>query len=303
MLGAIRSVRFRVLPSLSMPWRRRLREYAIVLPVLYIVWCGAAFVIQERFIFPRSYSAGSAKPGATPRGGTSLWIDAGTPDKPIKVEAWYVPAPGASADHKSPAVVYFHGNGEIIDWCVDRTRGWRERGYSVLIPEFRGYGRSGGSPSQTAIVADAQRFYDLLAARPEIDSGRIIIHGRSLGGGVACQLAAARPSAALVLESTFTSAASFAWTLGVPPFLVKHPFRNDKVLPTLDRPVLLLHGTSDTIIPPAHSRRLQQLCRASMRVELDGGHNDFPRSWDHYWSAVDAFLDLHALPTSPALPR
>jgi fermentation-respiration switch protein FrsA (DUF1100 family) len=300
MLGVFKSIRFTILPKLSMPWRKRLREYAIVLPVIYLVWCGAAFVIQEKFIFPRGHLVGAAKAGATPRGGESVWIDVGTPAKPIRVEAWYIPAAGASASNKAPAVIYFHGNGEIIDWCVDRTRGWRERGYSVMIPEFRGYGRSGGSPSQAAIVADAEKFYDLLAARPEVDSSRVVIHGRSLGGGVACQVAAARPFAALVLESTFTSAASFSWSLGVPPFLVRHPFHNDRVLPKLEGPILLMHGQSDTIIPPEHSRRLQQLARSSMRVELAGGHNDFPVSWSDYWSAVDAFLRLHGLPTSAA---
>ena len=299
-LGA---VRLTLLPSLSTPWRRRLREYALVLPILYLIWCGAAFMIQERFIFPRSLSAGAAKAGATAPGGESIWIDVGTPPKPVRVEAWYIPARGSGPDHKAPAVIYFHGNAEIIDWCTDRTRGWTRRGYAVLIPEFRGYGRSGGSPSQAAIVADAVRFYDLLAARPEIDASRIIIHGRSLGGGVACQLAAARPCAALVLESTFTSVAGMSWSMGVPPFLVRHPFRNDRVLAKLDRPVMLLHGTDDSIVPPSNSRKLHEICRDSMLVEMPGGHNDFPRSSDNYWTAIEAFLNLHELPTSPERRR
>jgi fermentation-respiration switch protein FrsA (DUF1100 family) len=110
---------------------------------------------------------------------------------------------------------------------------------------------------------------------------------------VACQLAAARPCAGLVLESTFTSAASFSWTVGVPPFLVRHPFRNDRALAGLDRPVILIHGQQDTIIPPRHSRRLHEITRGSMLVELPGGHNDFPHDWRAYWAAIDAFLDLH----------
>ena len=289
-------MKFTILPRRNLPWKKRLRQYALVLPIIYTLWCAAAFMIQEHFIFPRSYSAGAAKPGATPRGGESIWIDAGTPDKPIRVEAWYIPAPGSSPDHKAPAVVYFHGNAEIIDWCTDRTRAWTQRGYSVLIPEFRGYGRSGGTPSQAAIVADSIRFYDLLAARPEIDASRILLHGRSLGGGVACQLAAARPCAALILESSFTSVAGMSWSLGVPPFLCRHPFRNDHVLAKLDKPVLLLHGMDDDIIPPRHSQKLHELCRGSMFVRLPGGHNDFPHDWDNYWAAVDAFLSVRGPP-------
>ncbi len=287
----IGAVKLTLVPSVRTPWKKRLREYAIVLPILYVIWCGAAFMIQERFIFPRPMEVESVRAGAPPRGGESVWIDAGTVDKPIRVEAWYLPAAGASAEHKVPAVIYFHGNGEIIDWCPDRVRGWTQRGYAVLLPEYRGYGRSGGAPSQAAIMADAQRFYDLLAARPEIDPSRIIIHGRSLGGGAACQLAAARPCAGLVLESTFTSVASMSWTLGVPPFIVRHPFRNDRILATFEKPVLLMHGTDDTLIPPAHSQRLHELCRGSMFVRLPGGHNDFPQDWGHYWAAVDSFLE------------
>lgn len=141
-------------------------------------------------------------------------------------------------------------------------------------------------------MEDAGRFYDWLAARPEVDTGRIVLHGRSLGGAVAAQVAATKPCAALVMESTFTSVASMAWTIGAPPFLVRHPFRTDRVLPTLGTPVLLMHGKEDTIVPPSHSRRLKELCPGAMLVELAGGHNDFPRDRGGYWAAIDGFLRL-----------
>jgi fermentation-respiration switch protein FrsA (DUF1100 family) len=267
--------------------------------VIYAVWCGAVYMIQERFIFPRFMIAPATK--VIPRGVEQMWIDIGTPSRPARVEAWYLPAFGAPA--KAPAVVFFHGNAELIDFCTDHVRGWRERGFAVLLPEYRGYGRSGGAPGQAGIVADATRFYDALAARPEIDASRIIIHGRSLGGGVACQLAARRPCAALVLESSFKSVSGFAWSMGVPPFFVKHPFRNDRVLPTLDRPVLIMHGKDDDIIPPSHGRRLHELCPGSMHVELPGGHNDFPVDPRRYWAAIDAFLDQHHVKVGSAPPR
>jgi pimeloyl-ACP methyl ester carboxylesterase len=281
-------------------WRRRVVEYMMVLPVVYAAYCTALYAMQDRFIFPREI-AGSGRPvGSLPRGVESVWIEVGTAERPVRVEAWYAGPTAGAAGGKAPAVVFCHGNAELIDSALDHVRGWRERGYAVLLPEYRGYGRSGGAPCQRDLVADAGRFYDLLAARPEVDAARIVIHGRSLGGGVACQLAAARPCAALVLESTFTSVAGFTWSMGAPPILCTSPFRSDRVLPTLGRPVLILHGAQDEIIPVAQGRRLHEITPGSAYAEIAGGHNDFPADWGAYWRALDPFLSEQGLPAGAA---
>jgi fermentation-respiration switch protein FrsA (DUF1100 family) len=289
-------MKFTLLPSRKLSWKRRLGEYLLVLPLIYLIYLTVLYFVQDRYVFMPSL-AGPARPaGQLPPGVESIWLDVGTDAKPARVEAWYAPAPGASPEHPAPAVIYCHGNAELIDTALDHIRGWRKRGYSVLAVEYRGYGRSGGSPSETSLTADAQRFYDTLAARPEIDPSRIIVHGRSLGGGVATALAGSRPAAALVLESSFTSAASFTWQLGAPPFLCRHPFHNDRVLKMLDRPVLLIHGRDDEIIPVAHARRLHEIARQSSLAILPGHHNDFPTDPDAYWAAVDAFRAERGLP-------
>ena len=271
-----------------------MRDYAIAALVVYAAWCAAVYMLQDRFVFPRSLVGPGRKAGDLPRGVESIWIDAGTPDRPIRVEAWYlpplVPANPIAAPGRIPAVVYFHGNGELIDHCVERSAEWRRRGFAVLLPEFRGYGRCAGAPSQQAIVADAQRFYDLLTARPEVDPGAIIVQGRSLGAGVACQVAATRPCRALIIESAFTSVSSFAWRMGVPAFLCRNPFRNDRVVAAFDRPLLIMHGTQDDIIPVAHGRRLRDLAKGPSYSELAGDHNSFPSDWRAYWDAIDAFV-------------
>lgn len=272
-------------------------EYLLVLPIIYAFWLLAVYLMQDRLMFPRDLVG--AAPNLVPREVEPLWIEIGSPEDQGKVEAWLW-RPAASVDGeepgRAPLVIYFHGNAELIDDCRDRLRGWHERGYAVLLPEYRGYGRSDGAPSQKGIVADAQRFYDLVAARPDIDPARIVIQGRSIGGGVACQLAASRLCAALILECPFTSAASFAWRVGAPPFLCTSPFRNDAVLRTLDRPVLILHAAQDEIIPVSHGRRLHALARQSTYAELDGGHNTFPLDESAYWDAIDRFLHEHGLP-------
>lgn len=282
---------FRVLPS-----RRRMLQYILILPILYILYCAVLYLVQDRFVFPRDLLPRPRAAGQFPPDVNPVTLNAGTEAAPVIVEAWFLP-PLRPAPGPAPAVICFHGNAELIDSAVDSVHDWRRRGYAVLLPEYRGYGRSGGQPSQAALTEDAVRFYDILAARPDIDPERILFHGRSIGGGIACQLAAVRPPAAMVLESTFTSAASFTWSLGAPPFLARHPFRSDRILPTLDRPVLFLHGIQDDIVPIAHSRTLHRLTPGSALVELDGGHNDFPRDARLYRAAIDAFLASHGLPS------
>ncbi|MDC0667768.1 alpha/beta hydrolase [Nannocystis radixulma] len=246
----------------------------------------ASCKLQERIIFPRQYANSRALPGP-PDQVTSLWSPA--PDG-TRVEAWFIAGKGVSREQPGPVVVFFHGNGELIDDQLALAAFYTARGASVLLPEYRGYGRSQGTPSQAAIVADMTRIYDELAARPEIDGARIVFHGRSLGGGVAAALAATRPPAALILESTFTSLAALARSHGLPESLCRHPFRTDRVLPGLQRPVLILHGADDELIPVAHGRSLHASAPESTYVELPGHHNDFPGDRAAYEAAIVGFL-------------
>lgn len=273
-------------------------EYAAALVLIYAAWLAVLYCIQDRLMFLPGLAGRPS--GSPPRGVESIWIDAGTPSHAVRVEAWFLPPftpprPG----QRSPAVVYFHGNAELIDGRADDMRGYRARGYAVLLPEYRGYGRSTGSPCQRDLVADAVRFYDTLSSRPDIDPTHIVIHGRSLGAAVAAQLAAQRPAAALILESAFTSAASFCWSYGAPPLLCTSPFRTDRVLPTLNRPLLILHGADDDIIPVAHGRKLHEITPGSRYAELPGHHNDFPVDRNAYWAAIDTFLASNNLPAGP----
>lgn len=246
---------------------------------------GVACALQERLIFPREYARGRLP--ATPRGVEALWI---TADDGARVEAWFAPGAGVGPGAPGPLVIFFHGNGELIDTGLDVAALYNPWGVSVLLAEYRGYGRSQGTPSQAAIVADMVRFHDVMAARPDVDPGRIVYHGRSLGGGVAGALAAERPPAALILESTFTSLAALARSRGLLESLCRHPFRTDRVLPGLGRPVLLLHGADDELIPPAHARQLHAITPGSQLVELPGHHNDFPGDPAAYAAAIRGFL-------------
>lgn len=209
-----------------------------------------------------------------------------------RVEAWFVPALGVDSDHPSPAVIFFHGNAELIDYQDHIVRRYHAMGISVLLPEYRGYGLSGGTPSQEGIRSDCVKFYDWLIQRPGVDASRIVFHGSSLGGGVACDLATQREPAALILQSTFASVASMAHGYGVPSFLAKHPFRNDLYVAGSDVPKLIFHGCRDEIIPIAHGRKLRDLAPNALYIEYDCGHNDWPgrSNTEAAWGAIRSFL-------------
>jgi fermentation-respiration switch protein FrsA (DUF1100 family) len=270
------------------PLLRFLRRLPLYLLITYMVWLFGSCSLQEQLIYPRSMAGPPLAEAAVPRDVERVWI---TANDGSRVEAWFIPAQGGAPNtHKARAVIFFHGNAELIDHNLSLVERYHARGFSVLMPEYRGYGRSGGSPNQANIVSDASAFYDWLVKRPDVDTSFIIIHGRSLGTGVAAQLAALHEPAALILESPFTSVASFAWHYGVPPIFLRSPFRTDEVIPKLSCLVLILAGRSDEIVPIEHGRKLQKLAKNATMVELDGSHNSGLSEQKPYWDAIDALL-------------
>lgn len=193
-----------------------------------------------------------------------------------------------------------HGIDDAARSMQRPARRWNALGFHALLPEYRGYGRTPGSPSEERLVADALTAIE--DARGAVGDGTLVLHGRSLGTGVAAQVAkrladaaAKDPSAPtaslLVFESPFTSVASFAWRYGVPPFVVRDPYRTDRVLPALETPVLILHARADTVVPISHGRALASLATDSTLVELDGDHNSGISLTEGYWKAVRGAVD------------
>jgi fermentation-respiration switch protein FrsA (DUF1100 family) len=266
----------------------------LYLLIAAIVWAVAACALQRRVLFPRHAIPDPGNPEPTlKQAGIEQWHH----DTPAgAVEAWYVPAPNASPANPRPAVILAHGNGELIDYNLPRAKTYTAMGLNVLMPEYRGYGRSKGSPSQQAIVSDFVAFYDRLADREEVDASRIVFHGRSLGGGVTAQLAEKRKPAALILESSFTSVPAISRTMGVPRFLVLDPFDVKAVVEDYAGPVLIIHGTEDEIIPFTHAKALHAAAPNSELVRYPVGHNEgMP---EDAWTRIRTFLQQ-----SPILPQ
>ena len=266
--------------------RRKLMQWLITILVIALVWVAIGCALQRRFLFPR-YMVSRYTPSAQSLPGlVKLWIDTDAG----RVEGWLLPGDGVDADHPGPAVIFAHGNAESIDLAAEGLLPYCPRGISVLLPEYRGYVRSAGSPSQAAITSDYTAFYDLLADRPEVDRDRIFLHGRSVGGGVVCALGAKRRPAALILQSPFTSVRNMAKRMLFPPFLIFDPFDNAKVLAAYDGPVLIQHGRYDDVVPHSHGQALHDIAPNSQLLLYDCGHNDFPIDTDAYWQDVQSFL-------------
>jgi fermentation-respiration switch protein FrsA (DUF1100 family) len=259
---------------------------ALGLVALYVAYCGFLFLTQRSMLFPGAGSRvdAAAEPRPVPAETISLLTSFGT------VEAWYYAPQPNSESGPQPAVIIAHGNAELIDnFPVDFLR-FTELGLAVLAVEYPGYGRSQGSPSQETISEALVVAYDWLVARQDIDGERIILFGRSLGGGAVCTLAAQRPSAALILLSTFTGIRELARRYMAPAVLVRDPFDNLDVVSHYNNPVLVMHGTTDELIPHSHGQRLSAAARRGRLVDLECGHNDCPRHWDSFWRDIAGFL-------------
>lgn len=190
------------------------------------------------------------------------------------VDAVFLP-PLVASEGQVPLLIYCHGNGNLIDFLLKRFDPFRQAGYAVLLPEYPGYGRSEGAPSEQSIRQAVLAAYEWAVQQPEVDPNRVIGWGRSLGGGAVCLLSKERKLASLILESTFTrvtdaAQARYGWAAR----LMRNRFDNLSAVCEFDGAVLILHGTHDRIVPVEQAIQLDRSCRASELVILPCGHND-----------------------------
>ena len=247
------------------------------------------YAAQRSVIFPGA-AAPSDEAALARAGGERVWLQLGA----RKSEAWFLPSL-APAGPPSPLIIFAHGNAELIDYwpeAFDTPRRW---GVSILLVEYPGYGRSEGRPSEKSITAAMVAAYDWAVARQDIDPARVIAYGRSVGGGAASDLARERPVGALVLESTFTSVRRMALRFAAPGFLVRDPFDNLSLVRRFTKPLLIIHGVTDDIIPVWHGRALARAAPSAELQLLPCGHNDCPRPWP----VLRRFLEDHEILNSP----
>jgi uncharacterized protein len=194
----------------------------------------------------------------------------------IHLGGWFLPAQGGSP---GPAVLVCNGNGGNRALRAPLATALSRAGLSVLLFDYRGYGGNPGRPSEDGLAADARAAQAWLAARPEVDPGRIALFGESLGAAVALRLAVERPPTALILRSPFTSLTDvgrqhYPW-LPV-KWLLTDRYGSAARVAQLSVPLLVIAGERDQIVPAALSRRLYDAASVPKRFVLVPGadHND-----------------------------
>lgn len=259
------------------------------LAALWLLWVAAGTAFQRRFLYPGAY-ARRALPPDPPPGLTRIWLD----HRGGRAEAWHLPPARAEPGTPAPAVIHFHGNGELVDDVLDPVRPFvSELGMHLLLVEYPGFGRSTGVPSMAAVMEVAEGAWRTLADRRDVDAGRIVTVGRSLGGGPAAEVALRRGAAALILQSTFTDVGTMAARhSGLPPFLIRDRWRPLEALRRYEGPALVIHGRKDRIVPFRHAEALAAAREGVRFLPLDCAHNDCPPPGAAWWEAVRDFLTV-----------
>lgn len=244
---------------------------------LYLLGMVLTCNVQNRILYPGAFDEDEVegRPDVSAQGGEWLL-------RPVQeggeVEALFYAARGVEPGGRAPLVVYLHGNGGRAEWTGEQLKVWRELGYHVLVPEYRGYGRSVGEPGAQAIAEDVMWFMDEVSRqREDVDSTRVILHGYSLGGAVAGEVARHRKPWMMVLRSTFSSMKSMANRNGYPGFLARDKYDTAEIIEKGDFPVLVTHGTRDRVIPRGESRKLAKAGGERVtRQVFKCGHNTCP---------------------------
>lgn len=271
----------------------RVIGFAALVVVLVVA---AMWVFQRRLIYLPSQAmtdVASVLPGAEE-------VTFSTEDG-LTLAAWLVPAGG---EVNGGTVVVFNGNAGNRSHRTPLARALSERGFRVLLVDYRGYGGNPGRPTESGLIADGRAAIGYLEARGDVDADRLVYFGESLGAGVAIGLAEQRPPAALVLRSPFVSLAEVA--------SVHYPFLPMSVLlwdryPNVERirgidvPVLVVAGSADRIVPVSQSRRVYDAAlQPKAFVMIEGAtHNDFALvAGDELVTEVAAFLSRVMPPDS-----
>ena len=255
----------------------------------YVLLGVIIFFMQERMVFLAHLPGRQLE--ATPRDAGFDYVDVTvkTADG-ILLHGWYVYAPNPRG-----TVLFLHGNAGNISHRLDSIAIFHELGLDTFIIDYRGYGQSEGKPSEEGTYRDAEAAWQHLVTERGEDPARIVVFGRSIGGGVAAWLATRHKAAALIVESSFTSAVDMAAHLY--PFMpvrlisrLKYPVAD--YVARAECPVLIVHSRDDEIIPFAMGQALYAAAPApKSSIELAGDHNNgFLLSRDHYREELAKFI-------------
>ena len=235
------------------------------LAALYVAAAAAMYTFQRSLLFPIPQASRTAPAAAGFAEAEEVFVKTRDGEQVI---LWHVP-PAAGR----PVVIFLHGNGDVLARLAPLFRSLIADGTGLVALSFRGYGGSSGTPTEQGLLADGAAAYEFAAAR--YPSARIVPWGYSLGSGVAVPLATTYPVGGLVLEAPYTSivdVAADAYPIFPVRWLARDRFHNDRHIPALKVPLLVIHGDNDRVVPIALGRRLFDLAPEPKRfVVIPGG--------------------------------
>ena len=226
---------------------RTLRRLGPIGGLLFVLSGGLIMLLERSLLYPAQHMKPRA-PVDLPPGAERWWFEHPGEDG-TKTAAHFYPGNGVDEQHPGPVVLFAHGNAEFIEDYEEAFPMYRKLGVSVLLVEYRGCGHSTGKATKDNLTADHLAFFDRLVTDPRVDPTKVVLHGRSMGGGIAATVAAARPAAAaLILESTYTSISRVAWSLWVPGFLIRDDWDVVEALGLYQGPVMIVHSEIDEVL-------------------------------------------------------
>ena len=237
-----------------------------LLVLTIIVWVIVRFIENRSIFFPTPEI--SSNPSALGLGYEDIYFK--TPDG-FTLNGWLIKNPQSMA-----TLLYLHGNAGNISHRLEKIAMFYPLGLNIFIIDYRGYGRSQGQPSEEGIYQDAVAAFDYLASRGDMDKNKIVAYGDSLGGVAAIDLATRRSVAALIVDSTFSSAADISRSIYffIPTIFLKTKMDSISKVKQLKLPKLFMHSVDDEIIPFKLGRRLfDAAAQPKEFIQLRGGHN------------------------------
>jgi fermentation-respiration switch protein FrsA (DUF1100 family) len=206
-----------------------------------------------------------------------------------RLNGWFFSVPGAAQ-----TLLFFHGNAGNISHRLEKIALLRELGLNVFIIDYRGYGRSEGTPSEIGFYRDAAAAYEYLIEERRLTESQVLLYGESIGGAVAVDLASRKEVRALITEETFSSVKDMLprvlpW---VPLFLLKSKFDSVSKIKNVHCPKLIIQSLDDEIVPYAFGEKLFEAAGPPKQfLKIQGGHNSaFLESKQAYLDGIGDFL-------------
>jgi fermentation-respiration switch protein FrsA (DUF1100 family) len=259
--------------------------------IVLVTVLAAACTLQRRLIYFPSRLAPdlpvSGLKGAAPV--------AFTTSDGFTLNGWFVGARG----RQDFTVIVFPGNAGNRTYRVPLANALSDRGAAVLLFDYRGFGGNPGSPTETGLRADARAAREHVISRTDVDRGRVVYFGESLGAAVAAELAVEHPPAALILRSPFTSLTDVAQHhYGWFPvrWVLRDRFATIDRISSIRAPLLVIGGDADRIVPISQTRRVYEAARDPKRLVVipNADHNDYSLlAGAETIDAVVTFLSAH----------